>query len=360
MYGDYDYIVRDSSLLPNRSSFKAVNDRDHSIRVGIVRESQDTTTGTVYTVELAVNGKMLMVSCYQMVKFGGVHNFEEYGVRKWASSPAFTTLPTASDKYETRAGDMVVVAFIAGDSREGVILGSLKHYARKQKLKRDDIAYLSEFNGLETSIKIDGSYKITFKGYSPADETILKLPPSGKKIEEPKYNPLIGGSYFGFSKNGSWIASDKSQFIKINKDVAKGSIIIKSGSCQVEIGGNPAIGAFGVKAGKAVIDAATTASIKAKTSLAIQALQVSLKGTKVAIGNDQIELFDGLVQLIDALGSLAVTSPVGTCTPLMSAPTWASKVEPLKLKLTAIKGSLKDGDSFELAGNDDPTIDGNS
>lgn len=358
MFSDYDYIVRDSSILPDRESLSAVRGTDSSIKVGIVREASETERGIIYAVEVAVDGKMILVGCTQMVKFGGAHNFEEYGVRGWAASTAYTQLPTAFSEYKTRPGDVVIVAFLNGKSKEGIILGSILHYSRKNKLKKDDIAYLSEFNGVETSIKVDGSYKVTFKGYTPADEALLKVPPTGVDVQAPIYNPLTGGSYFGFSSNGSFVASDKSQFIKISKNIVSGSIILKSGTTQVEIGGNPAIGNFSVKAGKTVIDTTTTASIKSTVGMSLQSLQMSIKGTKMAIGNDTFELFDGLVQLIDALGSLVVTSPVGTCTPLMAAPTWAAQVLPLKIKLSIIKGSLKDADSFELKGDDDPTIEG--
>jgi hypothetical protein len=356
MNSDYDYIVRDSSILPDKSSLSAVRGLDNSIRVGIVREAMETERGIMYSVEVHADGKIILAGCTQMVKFGGAHNFEEYGVRGWAASTAYTQLPTAFTQYKARSGDVVVVAFLNGKSKEGVILGGLSHYAREPKLKKDNIAYLSEFNGIETSIANSGSYKVTFKGYTPADEALLKLPPTGVDIQPPIYNPLTGGSYFGFSDNGSWIASDKSQFIKIHKNIVSGSIILKSGSTQIELGGNPAIGSFSVKAGKSVMDVSTTASIKSTVGLSMQSLQVSIKGTQVAIGNDQFELFDGLIQLIDALGSLVVTSPVGTCTPLMAAPTWAAQVLPLKIKLSLVKGSLKDADSFELAGDDDPTI----
>jgi hypothetical protein len=354
-----DYIVRDSSVLPDMRSIAATLEQDTSIRVGIIREEQETKTGTIYVVEVLIDGKMVLVGCVPMVRFGGAHNFEEYKMRGWLATAAGALSPTAGAQYKARSGDVVVIAYLNGKSREGVILGGLNHNSRKPKLEMGTIGYLSEFNGLETSIKDDGSYKVTFKGYAPTNDAALKLPPTGVDVLPPVYNPLTGGSYYGFNSGGSFIASDGSQTIKIYKNIATGSIILKSGSSQIELGGNPAIGNFSVQSGKGVMDFQTTASIKSTVGLALQSLQVSIKGTQVAIGNDQFELFDGLIQLIDALGSLVVTSPVGTCTPLMSAPTWAAQVLPLKIKLSLVKGSLKDADSFSLSGDDDAAIESN-
>jgi hypothetical protein len=356
-----DYIVKDSSLLPDLESVRTMRTPDSSIRMGIVRQEHTLNDGEIrYTVEVLVNGKQVPVSCVVMSKFGGAHNFEETTLRPWLNGfPSGALLPASADKYKARSGDVVLVAYLNGQSREGVILGCLSHPARKKVLTGKKIAYLSEFNGLETSITDDGSYKVTFKGYAPTNDATLKIPPIGTDIPPAIYNPLTGGSYYGFSSKGSFVASDGSQFLKIHKNLLSGSIILKSGSSQIELSGNPAIGTFGVKSGKAVMELSTTASIKSTIGLALQSLQVSIKGTQIAIGNDQFELIDGLIQLIDALGTLVVTSPVGTCTPLMSAPTWAAQVLPLKIKMTLIKGSLKDADSFSLSGDDDPEIDSN-
>lgn len=355
-----DYIVRDSSVLPDMRSMAATMEQDTSIRIGIVRKEEETKTGTMYIVEVLIDGKMMLLGCVPMVRFGGAHNFEEYKMRGWLATAAGALSPAVGAQYKTRSGDVVIVAYLNGKSREGVILGGLNHNSRKPKLEMGKIGYLSEFNGLETSIKEDGSYKVTFKGYAPTNDTTLKLPPTGTDVLPPVYNPLIGGSYYGFSNNGSFIASDGSQMLKIHKNIATGSIILKSGSSEIELGGNPAVGNFSVKSGKGIMEFQTNASIKSTIGLALQSLQVSIKGTQIAIGNDQFELFDGLIQLIDALGSLVITSPVGTCTPLMSAPTWAAQVLPLKIKLSLVKGSLKDADSFSLSGDDDATIESNA
>jgi len=356
-----DYIVRDSSLLPDMASVEVVYGSDSSIRTGIVREEHILKDGSiVYTVEVLVDGKQVPVSCVVMTKFGGAHNFEEKTLRPWLNGFPSGALSTASaDKYKARSGDVVLVAYLNGQSREGVILGCISHPARKRKLKGKKIEYLSEFNGLETSITDNGSYKVTFKGYAATNDLALKVPPSGSDIPPPVYDIAAGGSYYGFNNTGSFIASDGSQFIKVYKNATKGSIIIKSGSSLIELGGNRINGSLSVKSSKVVVEAENTVSIKAKKNLSLQSLKTSVKGEQIAIGNDQFELFDGLIKLIDALGSLSVTSPVGTCTPLLSAPTWAAQVVPIKVKMSMIKGSLKDADSFSLLGDEDSTIDSN-
>ena len=356
-----DYIIKDSSLLPNLESVYTLNQTDSSIRTGIVREESILRNGEIrYTVEVLVNSKQVPVSCTVLSKFGGVHNFEEQTLRPWLNGfPSGTLSPASADKYKARSGDVVLVAYLNGKSREGVILGCLSHPARKKVLAGKKIAYLSEFNGLETSITNDGSYKITFKGYAQTNDAALKTPPSGVDMPAALYNPLTGGSYYGFNNMGSFIASDGNQFLKIYKNLVSGSIILKSDSNQIELGGSLLSGSFGVKAGKAVMDFTTTASIKSTLGLALQSTQVSIKGTQIAIGNEQFELFDGLIKLIDALGTLIVMSPVGTCTPLATAPTWTTQILPLKVKISLLKGSLKGASSFSLSGDDDSKIDSN-
>jgi hypothetical protein len=103
---------------------------------------------------------------------------------------------------------------------------------------------------------------------------------------------------------------------------------------------------MGLKTDKFAVEASQKASIKAPLGIAMESVkQISLKGTQVAIGNDQFELFEGLDKLITALGAIVVTSPVGTCTPIQAAPTWATDVLPLQLKIKALISSLASAES---------------
>lgn len=350
-----DYSVRDSSIIPDAHAIAAYTSKDDSIRVGIVREERTLEDGsTRYVVEVFMDGRQVPVSCVLMSRFGGIYNFEEYRIRPWGKVKTGVLPPGTAGKYSHRSGDTVVVAFLNGTAREGVILGGLRHPGREEDTTPGNIEYLSRFNGLETQVRTDGSYKVLFKG-AATNEKLLDAP-LGTPIAPPIYNPLTAGSYFGFSSNGSFVATDSKQFIKIDKNLTSGAIIISSGKSTIELGGNAAIGTTTIKTDNIVMEASMKASIKSTLDMNFQSTKsISLKSMQVAIGNDQIELIDGLIQLIDAIGQTVVTSPVGTCTPIMAAPSWASSVIPLKVKLSILKGSLADAPAAEPSG--DPEID---
>jgi hypothetical protein len=281
-----------------------------------------------------------------MTKWGGAFNFEEYRVRPWVGKVSSGLMaPASADKFDLRAGDVVLVAYLEGQSREGVILGGLNHPARKEKTKTGNIEYISMFNGIETQIRKDGSYKITFKGL-PINEAQLLIPPTGVPVPAPIFNPLISGSFYGFDKDGSYVVSDGKQFIKILKSPTAGAMVLVSGKNRIDLGGNIAQGTMGFKTDNLVMEG-MKASLKASLSLNIEATQTSIKSTQVAIGNSQFELFKGLDELIDAIGSVVITSPVGTCTPIMASPQWASKILPIQIKIKAVTGSLNSADAVK-------------
>lgn len=343
-----DYIVKDSSLRQNPKAFAEYDRGDYAVRVGIVRQELEENDGTTkYLVEVFSGGKQIPVACTIMSRFGSVYNYEEWRPRGWARNTVGGLLsPTTASSYDLRDGDTVMVAFIDGQSREGVILGSVRHPARTEKVEKGTLAYVSNFNGVQTTIDADGAYSVQFNGTPLQD--LAPIQP-GIPITEPQYNPLVAGSHFGFSSDGSYTVSDGSQFLKIEKNPVSGSITLCSGKNKVVLGGNPVLGETSITTDTFAVSALST-SIKSTKDIKAEALQVSIKGTQMAIGNDVFELFDGLSQLIDALGTLVVTSPVGQCTPLMAAPTWAAQVIPLKLKILTLKGSLASPDSPSESG----------
>ena len=353
-----DYITKDSSLLQDADAFSLYDSRDGAVRLGIVREEVEEKDGTTkYLVEVFMSGNQVPVMCDIMSRFGGAYNYEEYRPKGWARNTVGGLLsPTTASSYTLRDGDSVLVAFLDGKSREGVILGSIRHPARKEKIDKKKQAYISSFNGLETSIDDTGAYTVKFNGTPTQD--LAPIQP-GVPITDPIYNPLIAGSYFGFSADGSYTVSDGSQFVKIVKNPISGSITLCSGKNKVVLGGNPALGETSVTTDTFAVKSLST-SIKAVKDIKAEALQVSIKGTQMAIGNDVFELFDGLGQLIDGLGTLIVTSPVGLCTPLSAAPTWASAILPLKIKIATIKGSLASPDDPAESGGEleDPANSG--
>lgn len=361
----YDYSINDTSIYPDPAAVAVQRHPDTAVRVGIIRSVDIQTDGsTRYIVEINVNSTQIAVSCVLMQRFGGIHNFEEYKIRPWLNKvPGNLLPPVSAGPYSKRAGDVVVVAFINGNPREGVILGGLNHPGRVtdgESIPEGKIEYLNVFNGMVTEVRDDGSYKLTYNGRA-INDSLLDLPPLGVTPPKPLYNPIISGSFLGFDPNGSFLVSDNNvQLIKLEKSVASGNLIIKSGEAKIELSGTLATGDINVKAQAINIEGDLSTSIKSTVSHSVESLQVSIKGTQMAIGSDQFELFQGLSDLIDALGTLTVTSPVGTCTPLSAAPTWAAKVLPLQILIKTMTASLKSAKSASFSGDDSPDSIGDS
>lgn len=328
--------VLDTSIWQDAESLAVVNKKDPFIRIGIVLKVEEDTKAkdARYLVEVRDRNDKVTAWCRLMTRMGGVYNYEDFTVRGYTTSPLSAVL----DYFAMKAGDFVVVAFLNGEAREGVILGGLKHPARSSKLKpADGPAYGSEFNGVETTINKDGEYTLTFKGV-PINEALLKAP-AAVPVLPPIYNPIITGSYIKLDKTGSIELNDKSialpQSIKIDK--SGGKIQMKAGMVEFSMDKF----AQAVKLKSLTTEIESTVSIKQKTvQFAVDATAtIKLKALKIAIGSDGVELFDQLIQLIDSLGKVQVVSPVGPCTPLMATPQWIA-VELIKAKLTVLKGSL--------------------
>ena len=300
--------------------------------------------GTKYLVECYVGGNQVPVSCVPLTRFNSPYNFEEIRLKPWlrgSAASGFLTPGTAST-HNLRDGETVVVAFLDGSAREGVILGSIKHPARATVTEEETLAYHCVYNGLETTIDAEGAYKVTFHG-APTNDA-APIPPGTAEPLDVLYNPVIDGSFYGFDNTGSFAIDCSNEIgpnkITITRDAAGGTMLIESGANIISIGGNIAQGELSVTTGKLALETFEV-SIKAQTAFKVEAaVNVSIKGLQVAIGNDTIELVDGILQIIDALGQITVTSPVGTCTPLMASPQWASGIVPLVVKLNTLKGSL--------------------
>jgi hypothetical protein len=286
----------------------------------------------MYIVEVEYGTTLVPLACTIMTRWGGVQNFEEYRLRSYNASTATDVLGAAYKPYHTRVGDMVVVSCIRGQSREGIILGAVSHPGRKSKLKPDNLEYRSQFNGIETTITKAGGYRVTNNAIvsTPLDVAIpgAPIPPEVK-------NPVVSGTYFEIGDDGSWSATDgKKQLIKIDKSGLKTTITSGKNSITLEVAGGTSLAAV-----KLDVESTTDINIKTKQLNVESALTAKIKSPKIAIGNSTFELIDGLIKLIDAFGTLIVTSPTGPCTALQAAPTW-SQIVALKTKLQAIKGSL--------------------
>lgn len=340
----FDYSVKDSTHENNAKQYSLLNGQDNTIRIGIIREETEVRDGsTRYIVEVFKDGKQVPLSCVWMTRFGGVHNFEEYRLRPWSRNPAIASNagPASASTYDLRSGDRVVVAQLGRSGREGIILGGLTHPARGESTDRGSMAYHSSFQGIDTLIEDDGTYTVTYKGKPVNTEIALETPPSGVTVQPPAYNPTTEGSFYQFDNLGSYTVSDgNDQLIKIKKQT--GNIVIVSGDRRIEIGNADPLGLLsaGVSVKSDVVKvSADDITVGAKNILLQGTSEAVLSGTKIAIGNSAMELLDTIVKIVDAIGKVTVTSPVGICTPLVSAPQW-TEVLLLKTLIEKSKTSI--------------------
>ena len=328
-------IVSDSALWVNPDSFLQVKNTNE-IKLGLVRAQVyiEETDSYIYNVEAIGNGRRFLMRCRLMSRFGDVYNYEEW-------TPRFNdvTAPKGDPEpwdYKVRTGEVVIVMALDGGNTEGVILGSVKHPARKSNLKKGELSYNCQYNGIETTIDKDGAWKVTFKGIPTNEKDLYKDTKNG--IKEAKYDEKLMGTFIGIDKDGSIELSDfdkEKQSILINKK--EGKINITSGSVTLIID----------KKEKSIKIANEITSIESKKSFKLKTEECELdatksmkiKSAKIAIGGDGTELIDSLIKIVDAMGKLIINSPQGPCSPFNSAPTW-SEIESIKSKLNSIKGSL--------------------
>jgi hypothetical protein len=326
-------IITDSSLT-NDPSLIDISPIGSDVRVGIVRgETFDKGLDSIiYIVEVNSHGLTYALNCIPMVKFGDVFNYEERGFRSWGSD-SNDPIP---ESFSNRVGEVVLVSHLNSSPSNGVIIGSLRHPARKKTIK-EGVSYISEFNGLETSISDSGEYKITYKGL-PTNVKDLDSA-NGRKLPEPKYDKEVTGSYFTFKEDGSYEVSDGAesdpQSFSINKP--DGNITIVSGKITITIdkkNNSTEIISPEIKVNSEKLISVETPEFSVESNKSIK-----LSGKKIAIGTSGTELIDSLIKIIEGIGDLTINSPVGPCSPFKSAPTWV-QIESIKSKLSSIKGSL--------------------
>lgn len=242
------YTVKDSSVFQDPESYGLYNNTENRVMVGTVREElfDDDTAQTRYLVDAWLSGTVVTIICSNCTRFGGAYNYEEFTRQAYKMDDS--KVPTS---HSIIPGDHVLVAFLGGDAREGVILSGYKHPGRKEviDLSKDSAGaqflnretkvnatkYASEFNGVEKMINADGEYRVTFKG-QPTN--LAKLSAIGDKaIPAPQYDASVGSSYYEFDKTGSYFITDNAkenpQSIKIDKQ--NGKIVITSGKTSLVI-----------------------------------------------------------------------------------------------------------------------------
>jgi len=333
-----DFIVPGSDRVSGRVDSNKF--KDCAIRVGVVYEKFDggNIGETTYSVMVGINGQDVPIMCKRMTRFGGVHNYEEFSHQTYEDPLGIGS----NTPYATRPGDTVVIAFLDGSAKQGIILGGIRHPAREEKIEDSSKpAYISRFNGIEKTITDTGALAYTYKGKLAGSDVQLSLPPTGVPIQEAVDDPIKGGSTFGFNEDGNFNASDGGpQSITINKDiVGGGNIEIISGTTSITIAGGASsqevtvdtLGDINLSAIKNISASGLDVSLDAKKSMSLNAL----KG--ISISSKGLELLDLLTQLIDALGTVIVISPDGPCSATNSSATWP-QVLAIKAKIKTMMG----------------------
>lgn len=328
-------IVKDSTVWRSSVNFEAVSHKDPYMRLGIIKKvyRDEDTSDLRYLVGMRNQNDEIEVNCRLLRKFGGVYNYEDVVLHGYK----FDDKPDPVQAFDAKAGDVVLVALLNGEAREGVVIGGITHPARKSTI---DITkgpqYQSEFNGIETSINQDGEYTLTFKAV-PTNAKDLDNKPS-KAIPAPKYDDKIGGSFLKFDKTGSWEVNDKDKEMQnFRIDKPKGTVEINSGKIKLTLTKKDEKVELKCKVTDIVSDDKITA--KTKEFKLEASTSVKINSPKVAIGKEGIELLDQIYQAIEMLSLVTPISPIGPCTPLKSTPQW-SGVSQVQQKIKEITGSL--------------------
>lgn len=231
-----EYIINDSSFHSDPSGMIG---KDYSIRIGMVREHVylNGPQQTRYIVEVWKNNRLFPMTCMRTSSFGGLYNYEEHTHRGFKAGEDNVGL----GNFTVVPGDMVIVAAADGESREGIILGSINHFGRDEILPATgDQAYIKEFNGIQEVINKSGEYRQTFKGV-PTNLDKLDEAPTGEPYPLPEYDLDVGFSYYEWDKTGSYLLTDNSndelpQSIRVDKP--NGKIEIVSGKTSFVIDKN--------------------------------------------------------------------------------------------------------------------------
>ena len=233
----HDFTVKDSSIWQDESIHKIVNSSNTKICMGMVQEEvhNKLKDETYYIVDILDERGQHFVVCTRMSRFGSPYNYEEYTRQTYEVKDGDYA---AKGRLDQRPGEVVVVALLNGGESEGIILGSINHPYRSETLKRNnEVAYVSEFNGIEEYIAKDGEWRLTYRGIQKNIADLRKAP-DGNALPHPEYDNEIGTGYMEWDKTGSFFVTDNAsdklpQSLHINKK--DGKIVITSGKTELTI-----------------------------------------------------------------------------------------------------------------------------
>lgn len=296
-----DLLIIEDSLYTDSSNLQKSESKDNAIYTGIVREVIYTPTPpyVLYRVEVQKNlTNIIDVMCEASVRFGSPFNYEQVIHNGYKGSFK------QSERYANnthKAGTKVVISMLQGLDAWGVILGALCHDAREKSLKADDgVAYISEFNGIETTITSKGAYKMLFRGLPTNISELGKAASRPDVIPNPKYNTKIAGSYFTFLQDGSIILSDdnsdgKTQTIAINK--TDGKVVIQAHNTFLFLDKNADIAFLNTSA--YTVNAKENILNKTKRCDIESSQYFKVLSPKVSLGSTEVELLQRLVSQLE-------------------------------------------------------------
>lgn len=281
--------VKDSSIWFDPTTRSAIEAQDNRLCIGVIREVRNTknTNELRYMVEVYHKTDTIIVACRMMRQFGGVYNYEDFIMRGYD----YNAKSDSQNGTLALAGDVVLVGKIGGNGREGVILGSMTHPARKSFLdSTKGPQYKSEFNGVETSINESGEWILTFKGQPTNLDKLSNIP--DQPVAAPTYDTDVGTSFMKWDKTGSFILSDEAtdgdKFQKLFIDKKKGTIDLWSGKVNLHIAKSDQSVLWTSKIYK--INSSTSITYKTKNFEGAATDHVHIKTPKYVIESDKVRL----------------------------------------------------------------------
>ena len=233
-------------------------------------------------------------NCLALDSIGGLADFFEFKRRTPSEGQYESDLE--EDKHD---GNVVMVLCTDGNSEKALIVGGLKHPARKEVLTKDKGIHMEfEYNGLNMQSNKDGELKILFR--SATDN-------KGKPQDS-----SAGGAFLQFKKDGSIELNDgetekilidktgKKIDISANSDISvrSGANVNVSADANVDIksaadlladaGGNAMLRAaadFKIEAGTKATIKGKIVKIEADNAAFVKANNIFIQGQFVAIAN---------------------------------------------------------------------------
>ncbi len=240
---------------------------NHALRAGIVvkrHEIKDKSNLSKLTVEYDVivmeqdrNTGTTPIVYKNCLSTDGLGSIADHFEKKLRTQKKADKKSQGKD-FVGQDGAIVLLLCLDGSADKGIIIGGLKHPDRKTKLVGKDELLAGEYNGIEFSIKEDGSANLTFKGATdnqgnPKDasqgNTSLDIEKDGsveiknkgvtQRIQKDgKYSLTTQDSVAITAKKQINVTTDDNLAIKAKKDSSLDTVklaVKASGSCVMSV-----------------------------------------------------------------------------------------------------------------------------